>query len=194
MYEEYYPKVIILLSGKRKSGKDYIAELLSARFNSTSATNCKVLHISSPLKEEYARIHGLDLSQLLSADSYKEMYRKEMVEWGEEIRNKDPGYFCRICVKEGIGFNIWIVADVRRKTDLEWFSSRYGQYCKLLKVRIVACEKVREGRGWKYTVGIDDAETECGLDKGVVWDLEVRNEGQEMEKDLERVVERVEMK
>jgi len=193
MSEEYYPKVIILLSGKRKSGKDYIAELLSARFNS-SATKCKVLHISSPLKEEYARIHGLDLSQLLSADSYKEVYRKEMVEWGEGIRNKDPGYFCRICVKDGIGFHIWIVADVRRKTDLEWFSSRYGQCCKILKVRIVACDKVREGRGWKYTKGIDDKETECGLDTGVVWDLEVRNEGQEMEKDLERVVERVEVK
>ena len=30
---------------------------------------------------------------------YKEIYRKEMIKWGEDIRNKDHGYFCRAAIE-----------------------------------------------------------------------------------------------
>ena len=40
-----------------------------------------------PLQE-----HELDLAELLSASAYKEKYRSDMILWGEQRRNADPGY------------------------------------------------------------------------------------------------------
>ena len=39
--------------------------------------------------------HNLDYEELLSAGPYKEKHRLDMIRWGEERRNTDPGYFCR---------------------------------------------------------------------------------------------------
>ena len=50
--------------------------------------------------------------------SYKEKYRKGMVEWSENIREKDPHYFCNI-ITEKIETDILLVPDARRITDLE---------------------------------------------------------------------------
>ena len=35
---------------------------------------------------------------------------------------------------------------------------------KLLTVRIEASHDVRSARGWVFTAGVDDAESECALD------------------------------
>ena len=45
-----------------------------------------------------------------------------MIRWGEEKRNADPGYFCRI-ISEGPGSEkaVWIISDARRKSDIEYF-------------------------------------------------------------------------
>lgn len=66
---------IILLSGKRKSGKDYIGEKLAEKLQAV------LLHISEPLKLEYARLNQLNGTQLLDSSSYKENYRKEMIRY-----------------------------------------------------------------------------------------------------------------
>lgn len=47
---------------------------------------------------------------------------------------------------------IWIVSDVRRKTDIRWFLENFGDACKT--VRIACPEDVRQQRGWVYTAGI----------------------------------------
>lgn len=52
---------------------------------------------------------------------------------------------------------IWIVSDVRRKTDIEWFKSNYG--VKIKTVRITADDNVRRNRGWTFTEGISDKNT-----------------------------------
>lgn len=51
--------------------------------------------------------HGLDFQRLLGASTYKEAYRKDMIRWGEEKRQADPGFFCRKVV-EGISQPIWV--------------------------------------------------------------------------------------
>ena len=45
-----------------------------------------------------------------------------MIRWGEEKRNADPGYFCRL-ISQGPGSEkpVWIVSDARRKTDIDYF-------------------------------------------------------------------------
>lgn len=97
----------------------------------------------------------------MDSSAYKETHRKAMIVWGEEMRAKDPGYFCRLATQEAEK-PVWLVCDARRKTDMDHFKSHYGE--STITVRVVASEAVRVGRGWVFTTGVDDAESECGLD------------------------------
>ncbi|MBN3317666.1 PMVK kinase, partial [Atractosteus spatula] len=96
-----------------------------------------------------------------------------MIRWGEERRSADPGYFCRLVVQEAEQ-PVWIVSDTRRHSDLQWFWSRYPDRCQT--VRVEAVEQTRRERGWQFTAGIDDAESECGLDGGVAFDWTIHND------------------
>ncbi|XP_039623772.1 phosphomevalonate kinase [Polypterus senegalus] len=170
-----FPKLILLVCGKRKSGKDYITELIHCRLDSSI---CAVLRLSGPLKEQYAKQHELDYDRLLDATEYKERYRADMIRWGEERRTADPGYFCRPIV-QGVSQPVWIVSDARRKSDIDWFRSHYEEQTVI--VRVVASEKTRRQRGWQFTEGVDDAQSECGLDDGVNFDWVITNDGQDLE-------------
>ncbi|KAK6326379.1 hypothetical protein J4Q44_G00020240 [Coregonus suidteri] len=90
------PKLILLFSGKRKSGKDYVTDLIHKRLGPDV---CCILRLSGPLKQQYAQDHGLDFEELLGAGEYKEKYRADMIQWGEKQREKDPGFFCRLAIK-----------------------------------------------------------------------------------------------
>ncbi|KAL1241423.1 Phosphomevalonate kinase [Trichinella spiralis] len=180
------PVAIVLVSGKRKSGKDFISLLLKEEIMRRSGGRVAVylVHISNPLKQEYAKLKGLDYEQLSGSSNRKELYRKEMVKWGEAIRNQDPEYFCRQAVEDveercqdvtdGV---MWIICDCRRPTDLAYFKRYYGSRldCFLCKLRIEASESIRKQRGWTFCPGVDDAETECALDAGVEWDFIIEN-------------------
>lgn len=54
------------------------------------------MRISAPLKDAYAEANKLDIEQLMSPGVYKEKYRLNMIKWSDDIRQKDPGYFCRL--------------------------------------------------------------------------------------------------
>lgn len=68
-----------------------------------------VIKISAPIKSHFAKSGGLDLQKLMGECEYKETYRKEMIKWGEDVRSKDYGYFCRAAVElfEGIIIKIY---------------------------------------------------------------------------------------
>ena len=78
----YTPSLILLFSGKRKSGKDFVTEKLHSALSDAS----RIIRLSGPLKKCYADTHGLDYDMLLSAGEYKEKYRLDMIKWSEEIR------------------------------------------------------------------------------------------------------------
>lgn len=160
------PRCIVLLFGKRKCGKDYFASELAEHFISPS-----ILHLSIPIKRDFAQLHGLNYEELLTSSAYKDIYRKEMIAFGEAQRNLDPSVFCRGVTKD-VTSDVWIVVDNRRPTDLEYFKSTYPNKC--LVVKITANESTRQGRGWTWTEGVDDVTSECGLDHWVP-DLAVDN-------------------
>ncbi|NWQ98007.1 PMVK kinase, partial [Burhinus bistriatus] len=143
--------------------------------------------------------HGLDFQRLLDASAYKETYRQDMIRWGEEKRRTDPGFFCRTAV-EGAAQPVWVsggsvrgahgargagadrapvqvVSDTRRLSDVEWFRDVYGDLVQT--VRVVATEETRKRRSWIFVAGVDDAESECGLDQGVTFDWVITNDGDE---------------
>ncbi|XP_078039865.1 phosphomevalonate kinase [Augochlora pura] len=171
------PRIILLFSGKRKSGKDFITNKLHERIGSDSV----ILRLSGPIKAHWAKSMNLDIDGLLGDGEYKENYRIEMAKWGESIRKQDYGYFCRAAIDmyNVHDKSIWIVSDVRRKTDIQWFVENFGSACKT--VRIVSDDDTRKKRGWLFVPGVDDSETECNLDDVNTWDLEVTNNDDNLE-------------
>eukprot|EP00794_Sanderia_malayensis_P015104 gene15104-16662_t len=163
--------VILLISGKRKAGKDFIAEKIYQRLGIGISL---ILRISAPLKSEYAKMHSLEYDRLLDSSHYKESYRLAMVKWGEEKRRCEPEYFCKQLIPEGIksGKLIWIISDIRRRTDIQFFDQFDN-----VKLRITANEDTRLKRGWNFIPGIDDSETEVDLDSYKHWDFVVENNG-----------------
>ncbi|XP_076254638.1 phosphomevalonate kinase [Rhynchophorus ferrugineus] len=165
------PRVIFLFSGKRKSGKDYICEQLN-----TKLADCELVRISGPLKKMYADHHSLNWDKLMSDGPYKEHYRENMIKWSDQVRSEDPGYFCRAACEAANVRKIWLVCDIRRKTDIQWFKKNY---VNLKTVRISANPQVRKERGWIFTQGIDDVTSECDLDDFSDWDVELNNNNTE---------------
>lgn len=171
------PRRILLFSGKRKSGKDYITNTLQERIGHDSGV---IIRLSGPIKYQWAKSEGLDFDELLSDGKYKENHRLRMAKWGENVRKEDYGYFCRAAIEMYKTRNkpIWIVSDARRKSDIQWFTDNFGDICKT--IRIVSDDSIRNKRGWIFTPGIDDAETECDLDDFSPWDLIVTNNNGDM--------------
>ncbi|XP_008302714.1 phosphomevalonate kinase [Stegastes partitus] len=164
------PELILVFSGKRKSGKDYVTDWIQRRLGSEV---CCILRLSGPLKQQYAQEHSLELDQLLGSGPYKERYRADMIHWGETRRRQDPGFFCRLATR-GARQPVWVVSDARRLSDIQWFVSKFPQQTR--SVRVQCSEETRTQRGWSFTAGVDDAESECGLDSGVQFDWIITNE------------------
>ncbi|XP_062278070.1 phosphomevalonate kinase [Scomber scombrus] len=164
------PGLVLVFCGKRKSGKDFVTDLI---LNRLGADVCCILRLSGPLKHQYAEEHSLDLDQLLGPGLYKEQYRADMIRWGEDRRRQDPGFFCRLATR-GARQPVWVVSDARRLSDLQWFWSEFPRQTRC--VRVQSSENTRKQRGWSFTAGVDDAESECGLDSGVDFDWIITNE------------------
>ncbi|XP_075259760.1 phosphomevalonate kinase-like [Convolutriloba macropyga] len=172
------PKFIVVLSGKRKCGKDYLKDSLVSYYSNSS-----VLTLSAPLKKQYAIDHGLDYELLLGSSDYKERYREDMIRWGEQKRSEDPSFFCDLVVNtipakdRHDETNIWIVSDARRPSDIDYFVRNYGRE-KCILIRVSASHETRMSRGFEFQPGIDDADSECALDSFANWDLLFSNNDQ----------------
>lgn len=179
------PKVVVILSGKRKSGKDHFARILSSTLG---CDKCDLVSLSAPLKRKYAQIHELDFERLLDSTSYKELYRDDMIRWGEAQRLVNPYVFCREassnCTKP-----IWIVTDARRPTDIQYFQTHFPG--KSLIIRIFSSDKARCERGWNFKKGVDDAPSECALDTGIQWDFVLDNTFNVSNEDLNSICHKV---
>lgn len=124
----------------------------------------------------------------MSDGAYKEEYRKEMIDWSNEMRSKDYGVFCREASKS-ISKPTVIVSDIRRKTDIKYFRETFGSKVHLIRIKCDDC--VREERGWKFQEGVDDIQSECDLDDWSDWDLVIENSGDKAsEQILKEIVEK----
>ncbi|VIP00361.1 Uncharacterized protein BM_BM17214 [Brugia malayi] len=167
--------VVICLSGKRKCGKDFVGSLLANRLERIGY-KVIICGISYPLKEEYAQLNGIDAERLKYDAQYKEIYRQDMISWGEGIRSHDSGYFCRKVLAKANSVDVLIVTDCRRLSDVEFFKIHCGPRLRLLRIETTL--PVREMRGFVFIKGIDDQMTECGLDDYTDWDIVITNDVQ----------------
>jgi phosphomevalonate kinase len=157
--ETFEPHIVLVFSGKRKSGKDYVCAQLIDQLKCVSEAfiHLTTLTLSAPLKQIYAQEHQLDFERLLDSSDYKEAYRLDMIKWSDSKRESNPFIFCQKAVEDALlkycqnKFNIWIVTDARRRTDLKYFNERFPSQIKT--VRVKADEEVRVKRNWIYTEG-----------------------------------------
>ena len=74
------PNLILIISGKRKSGKDYtstkLRELLEKNFKHVVVD---FITLAAILKEMFAQENNLDYEKLLDSSDYKEKYRKDLI-------------------------------------------------------------------------------------------------------------------
>ncbi|ODM98317.1 Phosphomevalonate kinase [Orchesella cincta] len=170
------PKILLVINGKRKSGKDFVTDQLLQRLEKEKVA---VFRIAVPIKHYWAVKNNLDFERLLDTSAYKEQHRFEMVKWSMEVRAENYGYFPVEAIKMANAYDkpIWICTDCRHSRDYEWFQEFYPDCLKRIKIR--ADESVRSSRGFKFTTGVDDGPSECDLDHVTNWDLVVSNNGSE---------------
>lgn len=170
------PKIILLFSGKRKSGKDFLTDHL---YDKIGAEKSVIIRLSAPIKSQWAKKNDLEFEKLLGTCEYKEKHRSDMIQWSEAERCKDSGVFIRSAIEMAHAHEkpVWIVSDMRRRSDLQWFSQHYPQIFRT--VRVECLDSVRTNRGWVFSPGIDDAETECDLDAvdSTTWTWRIQNNG-----------------
>uniref|UniRef100_A0A6G3MJ51 Phosphomevalonate kinase n=1 Tax=Henneguya salminicola TaxID=69463 RepID=A0A6G3MJ51_HENSL len=111
----------------------------------------------------------------MKSSLYKEQFRREMILFGENIRKLDPYYFCKIIdiTAQQSGTKCWVIADCRRLFDIKYFSDKYPE--RTITVRIECPLYIRSNRGFEFECGIDDAESECGLDNYKSWHHVIKN-------------------
>jgi len=63
------PDIIYMISGKRKSGKDFISDRLKARIGEAAT----IVRIAGPIKYLFSQHKNLDFERMLTADEYKEV-------------------------------------------------------------------------------------------------------------------------
>ncbi len=173
----FHVKKIILISGKSKSGKDFIA----TKLNENLPTSL-LLHINESLKNEYIKTHGdNDLS---------DVYRKNMMKWGEEKYREDPTRFCRMMMEEKdqlcLTYPIWIISDVRYYTEIEFFKKYFDD--RVLLVRIEASNDTREKRGWNFQVDIDDSQLDINIQWSFIFSNNEENDFNEQMNNLMKII------
>ncbi|XP_019367677.1 PREDICTED: phosphomevalonate kinase [Gavialis gangeticus] len=143
------PRLVLLLSGKRKSGKDFVAEQLRSRYRPGGRGHGGVEPVPARPGGIYSPHRsgtGLDVAM------------------GTALPCPALPHPCP-----------QVVSDTRRLSDVAWFRAAYGPAVRT--VRVQASEAARTSRGWAFVAGVDDAESECGLDQGLAFDWTLHNDG-----------------
>uniref|UniRef100_A0A914HGX2 Phosphomevalonate kinase n=1 Tax=Globodera rostochiensis TaxID=31243 RepID=A0A914HGX2_GLORO len=177
-------KAFVCVSGKRKSGKDFVTrKLVSGIAERCPDFAISICTLSDSLKDEFASLRGVEAAQLKGDGPGKEYVRKEMIAFGEGLRSKDSAYFCRKAFSQrltvhgtanGASDEVVVVSDCRRPTDIAFFQC-LSPAGAVICLRVQCSLATRQRRGFVFKNGVDDTDSECALD-AANWDFVVENE------------------
>lgn len=174
----HYPKVIVAISGKRKTGKDYFYDLLMQQlFKIAPYESISTRRFATPIKLHFAQMAGIDVQSLETSGPLKERFRESFYEYDLAERAKDPYVFARASLQD-ILTDIIVISDLRQLGDYDFLQRFYGD--RLVLIRLDASEHLRSTRGYRFTTGVDDTAVECDLDDDritVPWTLRFVNDG-----------------
>lgn len=167
-HAKHSPMRVILLRGKRASGKDFVAdkiqralEKLHWRVHRTS--------LGALNKQMYAKERNIDLDRLENDRKFKEEHRQAMIKHHAQLDVLNPEWAVKSVLDAAVDekADILIVSDIRRLKDLEWFQKKSPTTPILL--RIDAELEARLERGLDPDPVKDQLLTEVELDDFQAW-------------------------
>jgi len=184
--ELFHNTLVVMVSGKRCSGKDTISEHIRKQLIA-SDYNCEVTHFADAFKKLFCEQAGLDLNKMLTDRVYKEQHREKMTEfynaskhisWSNVVADK-------IVEECKVGFStkkVFIISDLRHQNEITTLRSvrRKFPHLNLVLVRIKISDEARGQRGW-VRGPVDSDESETNLDEFDDWDYAFDNSQQGME-------------
>lgn len=165
--------VVIIFSGRRCSGKDWLASLVHSTLDKMIGGLIKLASISDDVKKEFTKENPLvDYSKLSSNRSYKDSHRKALTDFYHRKCAQDLAYDAKCFLKAVQSCDdgsILLLTGVRN--GLEYVRRLAGKPVVLIK--IVSCDKARQARGWSYDCDIDKSQGEFSADvhDESFWDL-----------------------
>lgn len=163
-------KFLVLLSGKRMSGKDYVGEHLAAVLERELQMSVLFLHAPLEMKRSFAAKHGLDVDKLTADRGYKELHRQSMTTYMEEVLGAHGDtYFCELLrwnYMEKAKRPTLCLMDIRYQFELDYYR-KLSPF--LIAIRLSTSDDVRTVRGWKVA-SIDEHPSETDLDNTEDWD------------------------
>lgn len=176
--------MIIAISGKPLSGKSYFTEELLKRFKERGVTCCK-FSIAEPIKNAAFMILGF------LPDKYRD--RRVYQELGTVFRNRyGDDVFARWALLRLANFLVYNPVEVVVIDDLR-FQKEIDVLQPDLLVRLEVSRELRERRLRKISPDLalegEDSPAETALDSYTDWDLEVRIESEEDEKQISEMVD-----
>lgn len=166
---------IILINGKRRSGKGLLTEKLKEKCAKMFGDNIHVLSFAQPIKDITKPI----LNKLKWDGQDKEIVRPLWISMGEVGRNIDANIWCAKVLEkivkiidESIKNNkssLFLIDDLRFPNELDYFikniktfneNIQEGNEIKAVSIRI---EKFMDAE--KFVNGVDDNSTEISFDK-----------------------------
>jgi len=127
---------IVGISGKRRSGKTLLADMLMREYGFVH------LSLAGPLKEEVRRVFDLDhdhtdgiLKEVL-VERLGATPREIMIEYGKQKRSKDPLYWIKrlqqtILATPQAQLRNFVVSDIRFKNEAAWIQKHHGYLVRL---------------------------------------------------------------
>lgn len=160
-------RIIIAISGRQRSGKDSLCDLLVQELPDFAR-----VAFADPLKQQYGDTVGMTLQQV-EAIKCNPAVRRVLIDIGAQGRAKSLTYWVNKAIEGSTG-NI-VIPDLR-------FVSEAGRLRQLqaegsAKVFLVRVNADRAVRGKRGTLSNEDDPSEVELDNFDQWDYELSNEG-----------------
>lgn len=170
----------VLISGKRRCGKDTVGLLLKQRVRELLAEkhadmDVVTASLADHVKRQYAVEQAIDLQRLYSDNDFKELHRPGIIALAMRERERDPAVWCKALQQECTGSSstkdcIVLVCDHR-------FVAERTHFAKVLRIRVCATDVTRKTRGFVYAPDVDEHASEIELDSDTGWFARVQNDG-----------------
>lgn len=144
--------MIIMLSGRRKTGKTEAANVI-CQIN----TEIKVASFADFLREDYSTKFGVPAWELLDNDK-KEEHRESLISYAALVRARDRFFFAKKLFSE-LPEGDWVIDDLRNVEELE-----LGLRVGAVPYMVSAGPVTRKVRGWKYKPEVDEHYLETEMD------------------------------
>jgi phosphomevalonate kinase len=160
--------MFVLVSGRRYSGKDTFADLLTKALQERGIAVERTA-FAAALKRAYAAANpGVDVQRLFTDSAYKEMHRPGLIAYGGAERSRDPDVWVKqaLYTDEVRHADVTVVSDWRMANEKACVVREFADNdeTRVFCVRVFAPDPERTARGWIYNAAIDNDDTETQVE------------------------------